>query len=139
MAITLTSLQGGSYTLTAETGCTITGTFNVTNWSGNVSREATEPATVTLAIVSDGEVSINAWDETGTQGHVTGNGGGVTLPSGINMEVRGWSVSLDIDQASYGTFSSGWKYNKAKTAQMTGTVTGVLLYDGANSQPLPDA
>lgn len=55
------SFEGVSLTLTATTGCTYTGTANIT--IVNTTRDANDRAIVTCNFEFDGEVSI-AWDET---------------------------------------------------------------------------
>lgn len=60
--ITTASFEGVSFTLTAETGCTLTFTGNIEGV--NLRRVATDFMTGTFRMAADGEVSIGAWDET---------------------------------------------------------------------------
>lgn len=55
------SFEGVSFTLTAETGCTLTFTGNVT--TTELTRIATDRMTGVFNIEADGEVSVGAWDE----------------------------------------------------------------------------
>ena len=59
--------------------------------------------------------------------------------AGFNSTVTGWSAQIDMDSAVYSTFASNWKKSKAGTAQMTGSITGVLKYDAASHAPGPIA
>ena len=126
----------GATTLTATTGCTIDGTMNFTNVT--IDRQDKNEARFTANFESDGACNIT-WDETGTASHISGEGGAITLPSGLNVDADGWSASVNVDTTVYSTFASSWKNSKITNAQVTGTVTGVVQFDGANTQPVPNA
>lgn len=71
---------------------------------------------------------------------IAGYSGNVTATAtGFNSTVTGWSAQIDMDSAVYSTFSSNWKKSAAGTAQMTGTINGVLKYDAASHAPGPIA
>jgi hypothetical protein len=138
MAVIDYASMRGSMTLTAETGCSISGTFAFSNWSTNrVSRGGTEVVRFSASFVSDGPTTITHDTSGSGPYHVTGVNGSVTLPSGFNGEVEAFSWSANPELAIYGTFSSASKYAKIKQGNVTGTVEGVMTFDAASTQPIP--
>ena len=136
MAITPSSWTG-TVSLVAATGCTIGGTFTITGAGLNVDNNA--EATATYSIESDGAVTV-AWDETaGTQTHIYGQSGSVTMPTNFNLDVQSWSADVNMDSTVFSTFASDAKYSKPTKFNVTGTVTGVLEFDASSTIPIPSS
>lgn len=126
----------GSITLTAQTGCTIQ--FDALIEQVNLDRTDKEAMVGSFAFVSDGDPTAVVWDETGpTATTIEGLNADVTMPAGFNLDKNAWVATINSERVTWATFASFWKNNKPGNAEITGTVTGVVQFDAANTQPFP--
>lgn len=69
---------------------------------------------------------------------ITGNGGAVTLPTGFNFKVTGWSAQYTPTTVENTGFDdAGFETHDVACTAMTATVNGVGSYDAATTAPLP--
>lgn len=71
---------------------------------------------------------------------IGGPGGSFAGPSGWNLKFASWSASYDIEVAdAQGFENGGWQFPIPINTGISGSVAGVLQYDAATTQPVPDA
>lgn len=119
-----------------STANSIVATCNIT--ASALSKPHDGTADVNYTFKSDGAVNIN-WDESTTTGltELSGWGGSVSLPSGLNADIEAWSGTINVGDVEYGTFTSQWRKSKLTTANLTGNASGKLRIGAANTKPLP--
>jgi hypothetical protein len=135
MAIPDIASFNGAITLTAFTGCTLT--FNATITQVSLERIDKETMIGTYTFVSDGDPTSIVWDETGSANlAINGLNAAVSMPSGFNLGHNAWTATVDVDPIEWSKFVSYWKNNKPGNASINGTVSGVVEYDNANTEPM---
>jgi len=67
---------------------------------------------------------------------VSGLGGSVTLPNGINLAVRSWSGNLEIDEAVIPpAFGEKWEGSALGAGRFRGSLTAKIRYNESSSKP----
>ena len=138
MGIDNAAFEGVTLTLTARSGCTFSGTANITGV--DINRPATDRMTGTWNFEFDGQPDIT-WDENGTGSELTdivsGTDGDVTA-AGFNGDIDAWSGRIQVDTTRYRTFSSAWAKNRNVTYSMGGQFSGTIQYGAADTAPVPE-
>ena len=62
----------------------------------------------------------------------------IAPPAAFGAKFDGWSASVVTDTADYAAFGSQWMNSKLGTGQVTGSATGTLKFNAANTAPVPD-
>jgi len=136
MAIPDIGSFNGEIILQAFTGCTLT--FNATITQVSLDRTDKEAMVGTFTFVSDGDPTSIVWDESGAGPTVIqGLNAAVTMPAGFNLTENAWQATIDVDAVTWSEFISFWERNKPGNARINGTITGLVQFDAANTQPVP--
>ncbi len=70
--------------------------------------------------------------------NVTGDGGSITLPTGFNPKVDGWSATLTINGVEVTDFDSGdFEEYELTNMRLEGSFTGQGEYNASSTAPLP--
>ncbi len=71
---------------------------------------------------------------------IQGVGGSCTMPSGFNAKLSEFSANIDLNSVDTTGFSDvGWVVHEATFMHFTGSAKGTMVYDAANSSPMPAA
>ena len=65
---------------------------------------------------------------------VGGTDGDITA-QGFHGDVDGWTAEIGVDEATWRTFADKWKKRANVAYQMTGTFTGTIQFDAADTSP----